>query len=91
MFTFLLAQGHGIVSVNFYTLFYSHWQYYNWRHITGQKFAMMEEKVILANIFRNFHLKAKDKRDEIVLLNEVVLRPRDGIRVHLTPRLLESL
>ncbi|XP_046655350.1 cytochrome P450 4C1-like [Daphnia pulicaria] len=61
------------------------------RNCIGQKFAMMEQKVILANIFRNFHLQAKDKRDEIILLNEVVLRPRDGIRVHLTPRLKESL
>ncbi len=52
---------------------------------------MMEQKVILANIFRNFHVQAKDKRDEIVLLNEVVLRPRDGIRIHLKPRQKESL
>ena len=50
---------------------------------------MMVQKVILANIFRNFHVQVKDHRDEIVLMNEVVLRPRDGIRLHLTPRLKE--
>jgi cytochrome P450 family 4 len=58
-------------------------------NVLGQKFAMMEQKVILANIFRNFHVQVKDHRDEIVLMNEVVLRPRDGIRLHLTPRLKE--
>nr|CAH0113094.1 unnamed protein product [Daphnia galeata] len=59
------------------------------RNCIGQKFAMMEQKVILANIFRNFHVQVKDHRDEIVLMNEVVLRPRDGINLHLTPRLKE--
>lgn len=46
----------------------------------------MEEKVILSTILRNFHVKALDQRENIVLLNEVVLRPRDGIRLCLTSK-----
>lgn len=56
------------------------------RNCIGQKFAMMEQKVILSTIFRNFHVKALDKRDELTLLNDVILRPMNGIHVHLTPK-----
>lgn len=56
------------------------------RNCIGQKFAIMEEKVILSTILRNFHVKALDQRENIVLLNEVVLRPRDGIRLCLTSK-----
>ena len=52
----------------------------------GQKFALMEEKIILSSIFRNFHVKALDKREELILLIELILRPRDGIRLRLTPK-----
>ena len=55
-------------------------------NISGQKFALMEEKVVLASIFRKFHVTAVDKREELQLLGELILRPRDGIRVHLTPK-----
>ena len=56
------------------------------RNCIGQRFALMEEKCVLASIFRHFHVKAIDKREEIVLLAELILRPRDGIRVVLTPK-----
>ena len=52
----------------------------------GQKFALMEEKIILSSIFRNFQVKALDKREELILLIELILRPRDGIRLRLTPK-----
>ncbi|XP_045035238.1 cytochrome P450 4C1-like isoform X1 [Daphnia magna] len=56
------------------------------RNCIGQKFAMMEEKIILASILRHFHVKALDKPEDIHLLSELILRPRDGIRVQLTPK-----
>lgn len=46
----------------------------------------MEEKVVLASIFRNFHVEALDKREELVLVGELILRPRDGIRLRLTTK-----
>nr|CAH0105057.1 unnamed protein product [Daphnia galeata] len=56
------------------------------RNCIGQKFALMEEKIILSSIFRNYHVKALDKREELILLIELILRPRDGIRLRLTPK-----
>ena len=47
----------------------------------------MEEKVILSYILRNFHVEAVDKREELILLFELILRPRDGIRLRLTPKI----
>ena len=47
---------------------------------------MMEEKVILASIFRQFNVKAMDKPEDLTLLSELILRPRDGIRLSLSPR-----
>lgn len=47
---------------------------------------MMEEKVILASIFRKFQVTALDKPEDLTLLSELILRPRDGIRLRLTPR-----
>lgn len=46
----------------------------------------MEEKIILASVLRRFHVKSLDKADDMPLLAELILRPRDGIRLHLTPK-----
>lgn len=46
----------------------------------------MEEKVVLASVLRNFHVEAIDKREELVLLGELILRPRDGVQLRLTRR-----
>ena len=54
--------------------------------ITGQKFALMEEKVVLSTVLRNFHIGSLDKRDDLVVLGQLILRPRDGIRLRLIPR-----
>jgi cytochrome P450 family 4 len=46
----------------------------------------MEEKVVLATVLRNFHLESLEKREDLVLIGELVLRPRDGVQVRLTPK-----
>ncbi|XP_046463634.1 cytochrome P450 4C1-like [Daphnia pulex] len=56
------------------------------RNCIGQKFAQMEEKIILASVLRRFHVKSLDKADDMPVLAELILRPRDGIRLHLTPK-----
>ena len=52
----------------------------------GQKYAMMSQKVVLSSIFRNFCVESVEKLEDMVLLGELVLRPRDGIKVRLIRR-----
>lgn len=56
------------------------------RNCIGQKFAMMEEKVMVATIFRNFRVKAAIKREEVTVLCEIITRPEDGLYVTLEKR-----
>lgn len=53
----------------------------------GQKFALLEEKSVISAVLRNFVIEAVDRREDITLLGELILRPKDGLRVRLTPRL----
>ena len=56
------------------------------RNCIGQRFAMMEEKVILANILRKFEIKSLKTLDELKPLVEMTLKPSTGIPVQLKPR-----
>ncbi|CAN7976528.1 unnamed protein product, partial [Ixodes persulcatus] len=56
------------------------------RNCIGQKFAMSEEKIVLANILRKYKLKSLNHRDEVGLVAEIVLRPKNGLRIKFTPR-----
>ncbi|KAK6324938.1 hypothetical protein J4Q44_G00042800 [Coregonus suidteri] len=56
------------------------------RNCIGQRFAMMEEKVILASIFRYFNVEACQKREDIRPLGELILRPEKGIWIKLEKR-----
>ena len=53
---------------------------------TGQKFAMLEEKVVLSSVLRKLRLQSLDKREDIPLLLELVLRPQNGIKIKISPR-----
>jgi hypothetical protein len=44
----------------------------------------MEEKIILASVIRRFHVKSLDKPENVAILTEAIIRPRDGIRILLT-------
>lgn len=54
--------------------------------VAGQKFAMMEEKVVLCSVLRNFCIHAVDFRDKIHLVAELVTRSKHGLRIRLKPR-----
>lgn len=49
------------------------------RNCIGQKFALMEEKVILAHLFRALTLTATQTREELCNTSELVLKPEKGI------------
>ncbi|XP_055925169.1 cytochrome P450 4C1-like [Argiope bruennichi] len=56
------------------------------RNCIGQRFAMLEEKVIISNILRHFRVKSLDPRDKIHIKVEFILRPAEPIRLKLFPR-----
>ncbi|XP_077541892.1 cytochrome P450 4c3-like [Haemaphysalis longicornis] len=56
------------------------------RNCIGQKFALAEEKIVLANILRHFKIKSLEQRDKVELVAEIVLRPRSGLKIQFTPR-----
>ena len=56
------------------------------RNCIGQRFAQMEEKVILAHIFRKFEIKSLKTTEELRPTAEIVLKPTGSIPVKLVLR-----
>ncbi|XP_066945976.1 cytochrome P450 4C1-like [Macrobrachium rosenbergii] len=56
------------------------------RNCIGQKFAMMEEKVILSHVLRNFRVESQETRGQVEVLGELILRPAKGNHLKLYPR-----
>merc|ERR1711892_675591 len=56
------------------------------RNCIGQKFAMMEEKVMVSYVLRRFSLKSTVTPSEIPLLAEVILRPKNGLHLSIEKR-----
>ncbi|XP_071808402.1 cytochrome P450 4V2-like [Asterias amurensis] len=56
------------------------------RNCIGQRFAMMEEKVMVSAVLRRFNIQSLQTPDEVLPLSELILRPSGGIQVKLTPR-----
>lgn len=56
------------------------------RHFSGQKFALMEEKTMLSQILRYYKVEAKEKFEHMNLMNELVLRPENGIILTISER-----
>lgn len=47
---------------------------------------MMEEKVVLSTILRNFNVEACQTREELRPVGELILRPEKGIWIKLEKR-----
>ncbi|KAJ6216494.1 hypothetical protein RDWZM_007651 [Blomia tropicalis] len=56
------------------------------RNCIGQKFALQEEKIILAFILRHFRLESIKHFDNILKHPEIVLRPKEPINIRFIPR-----
>ncbi|XP_071042489.1 cytochrome P450 4V2-like isoform X2 [Parasteatoda tepidariorum] len=56
------------------------------RNCIGQKFAMMEVKTVLTNVFRNFEVTSKDPRDKVNVTPNLISRNLDPLMLRFTPR-----
>lgn len=56
------------------------------RNCIGQKFAILEEKAIISAVLRKYQIEAVDRRENLTLLGELILRPKDGLLVRITER-----
>ncbi|XP_069952603.1 cytochrome P450 4C1 [Cherax quadricarinatus] len=56
------------------------------RNCIGQKFAMLELKILVSSILRRFRVESVVPRDQLKLVPELILRPVNGNFVKLFPR-----
>nr|CAD7197562.1 unnamed protein product [Timema douglasi] len=56
------------------------------RNCIGQKFALLEEKAVIAAVLRNYRVEAVDRREDLTLLGELILRPKHGLNIRIQPR-----
>ncbi|GBM28366.1 Cytochrome P450 4c3 [Araneus ventricosus] len=56
------------------------------RNCIGQRFAMMEIKVVISSILRNFSIESLDTRDKVKPLIFITLHPSPPIRIRIRPR-----
>jgi cytochrome P450 len=56
------------------------------RNCIGQRFAMMEEKILLASILRRFEVTSLMTTEELEPTAEIVLKPKNGVPLKLTLR-----
>lgn len=56
------------------------------RNCIGQKFAIMEEKVILAYFFHKYSVTSTDRTEDLRLMGDIILRPGDGVNVRIRKR-----
>ncbi|EAU77317.2 AGAP000192-PA [Anopheles gambiae str. PEST] len=56
------------------------------RNCIGQKFAILEEKSVISAILRKYRIEAVNRREDVQLLCDLVLRPKDGLIVRLHKR-----
>ncbi|XP_069680204.1 cytochrome P450 4C1-like isoform X2 [Periplaneta americana] len=56
------------------------------RNCIGQKFAMLEVKMVLSSILRSYEVRSADKSEDLVLVLEIVFRSKNGFRITLSPR-----
>ena len=56
------------------------------RNCIGQKFALSEQKIVVSSLIRKFVFTSVDHRDKLVVVGEMVLRPKNNLRVKIEPR-----
>lgn len=54
----------------------------------GQKFALNEEKTVIASIMRKYKIQSVETQEEIKFIAELILRPENGVKLRLQPRII---
>ena len=52
----------------------------------GQRFAFLEEKIVLYHVMRNFSIESAQTFDDLRTCGELITRPKEGIFVTLAKR-----
>jgi cytochrome P450 family 4 len=50
------------------------------RNCIGQKYTLLDEKTVLSSIPRHYNMWSLDKKEDIHLMAELILRPEDGLQ-----------
>lgn len=58
------------------------------RNCIGQKFALMELKVVLTSLLRNFKISCEKNINDIFQVSEITLRSANDVCVNFEPRFL---
>ncbi|GFU30306.1 cytochrome P450 4V2 [Nephila pilipes] len=61
------------------------------RSCIGQRFAMMEQKIMFAHLMRNFSFESLDSRDKVLPACSIFLKPSRTIRIKVRPRFQQSV
>ena len=56
------------------------------RNCIGQRFALLEEKVMLSSLLRNFEVKSHDRKEDLGMLGDLILRPAKPLTISLKKR-----
>ena len=65
---------------------YDWFTYSSTSSLPGQRFALMEGKVVLSSILRHFNIESIHRREEMLPSSDLVLRPSRGAWVKLSHR-----
>ena len=57
-----------------------------YRNCIGQRFAMMEIKILMAYLFKFFDFKSVDERKDLGIEANLIIRPKFGIKVKVNKR-----
>ena len=58
----------------------------SFRNCIGQKFGMLEIKVVMAKVLRRYNIRTKYPRDRMVLLPQIVMKNEEGLPISLELR-----
>jgi cytochrome P450 len=56
------------------------------RNCIGQKFSQLEQKIIVANVVRRFLITSTMPEDKLLVVGEIILRPKNGLPIALSRR-----